>query len=312
MIPIVSVIITVYKRTQYIKQAIQSVLDQTFTNFEIIVTDDSNNKEIESICNSFQDVRLRYRTNKENIGVALNVKIAIQESKGKYIAILNDDDSWETTFLEKLVLPLEADDNLVLSFSNHWIIDEVGVKDIVSSDNNSNKYGRKGLPEGKLDHLENFVLMKNGVPLAMAAVFRKDGINLELVVKEVSGAYDFWISCLLASTNRPAYFIPEKLTQYRIHSDMETVRKAPDKNENLIFIYKSLIDLNLFPEKQDYFKLKYSQMLRHVGIDNMVFGQSKVARTYLKKSLQCIPSIKTAAILMISFLPNSVIKYLNK
>ena len=88
MTPTVSVIITVYKRTQYIQQAIQSVLNQTYQDFEIIITDDSNSQQIKAICNAFTSEKLRYRANEINIGVALNVKIAMQESKGKFIAIL--------------------------------------------------------------------------------------------------------------------------------------------------------------------------------------------------------------------------------
>ncbi len=312
MTPTVSIIITVYKRTQYLKQAIQSVLNQTYQDFEIIITDDSNSQQIKAICNAFNTEKLRYRANEINIGVALNVKIAMQESKGKFIAILNDDDAWEFSFLEKLVAPLELDDNLVLAFSNHWIIDENGVKNSVDSDRNTDQFGRNGLPEGKLNHLENFVLLKNGIPLAMAAVFRKDAIDLNLIFHEVSGAYDFWISCLLASNNKPAYFIPEKLTQYRIHNQMESLREAPDKREHLVFIYSNLIQLKLFPEKQDYLKLKYSQMLRFLAIDNMRFGQSKIARSYLMNSFKSMPSIKTAVIWFVSFWPYSVIKILNK
>ncbi len=312
MIPIVSVIITVYNRTKYIRQAIQSVLDQTYKDYEIIVTDDSNSESLKLICSDFNNDKIRYRVNETNIGVALNVKLAIQESKGKYIAILNDDDAWESSFLEKLILPLELDDNMVLAFSNHWIFDENGVKDLLNSDKNSATYGRDLLPEGKLDHLENFVLKKNGIPLAMAAVFRKDALNLDLLVKEVSGAYDFWISCLLASTRRPAYFISEKLTLYRVHNAMETLRKAPDKNENLIFIFKTMIDLNFFPENQEYLKYSYGHFLRRVGIDNVFFEKSKIARHYLEKSFKCTPSLKTALIWVISFSPFFIIKILKK
>ena len=306
MYPLVSVIITVYNRTQYIKQAIESVLCQTYNDFEIIVADDLKNETIENICQSFNDSRIKYYANPTNLGVALSVKEAIENSNGQFIAILNDDDSWEPQFLEKLVLPLKADHEIILAFSNHWIIDENGVIDAEYSESNSSLYGRAGLNEGKLGNLEDFVLKKNGIPLAMAAIFRKDALNLDLICKEVSGAYDYWISCLLASKGQPAYFCPEKLTRYRVHIDMESTRKAPDKRINLVFVVGKLIEMKLFPTKNEFLHFKHSEILRHVGRDYLSFDQLENARHYFKESLKSHFTLKAAAMLILSYLPKSL------
>ncbi len=306
MIPVVSVIVTVYNRTQFLKKAIQSVLEQSYDSYEIIVTDDSNSDKIKSICEAFNRPEIRYRTNTTNIGVALNVKNAMAESKGKYIAILNDDDVWEPEFLEKLVTPLEEDSKRVLAFCNHWVILEDGLIDLLVTDRSTADFGRHNMDEGEVTKLDDFVLKKNGVPLAMAAIFRKDVIDPDLIFPEIVGAYDFWISCLLASTKRPAYFIPEKLTQYRIHSEMETIRKSPDKRLNLIFIFGKLIELKLFPDKMDYLKRKYSEILRHVGRDYLSFNQVDTARRYFKNSLKISVSYQSATALFISYMPKFV------
>ena len=306
MNPVVSVIITVYNRTQYIKQAIESVLGQSFQDFEIIVADDLKNETIEQICLSTKDNRINYYANSTNLGVALSVKKAIEVSKGQFIAILNDDDSWEPQFLEKLVSPLKAENEIILAFSNHWIIDENGIIDSEYSESNSNRYGRVGLKEGKLGNLEDFVLKKNGIPLAMAAIFRKDALNLDLIFKEVSGAYDFWISCLLASHGKPAYFCPEKLTRYRVHNDMESIRKAPDKRLNLVFVFGKLIDLKLFPNKNEFLHRKHSEILRHVGRDYLSFDQLETARGYFKKSLNSHFTFKAFTAIILSYLPKSL------
>jgi glycosyltransferase involved in cell wall biosynthesis len=273
MYPKVSIVVTVYKRLQFLKEALECALRQTYTSFEIIVTDDSQSESIKAICDSLNDCRIRYRMNSVTLGVALNLRAAISESKGDYISILNDDDAWEPDFLTKVLPALDQNPNCVLSFSDHWLVTESGLIDYPRSMENSARYARSNLPGGKVENLDHLVLVHNGVPLAMASVFRKDAIDIDLLVQDVSGAYDFWIACLLASSNKSAYYVPERLTRYRVHGEMETARKAPDKNINLAFIYRKLIELDAFPGKGSFLNRKYSQALYRCGRDNLLFGR---------------------------------------
>lgn len=304
----VTVIITVFKRTEYLRQALQSALDQIFNLYEIIVTDDSCSPMIRDIVESFDSSRIHYRCNSSTLGVALNLRAAINEACGQYIAILNDDDVWEPEFLSELVKPLEEDETCILSFSDHWIIGESGEFEIQKSDDNSKWYGRNTLPEGSVFDAKDFVLRRNGVPLAMASVFRKDAIDWELLVKEVSGAYDFWISCLMVSTGRPIYYINKRLTRYRVHGAMETVRRAPDKNENMVFIYNRLIKMGFFPDKKTLLLNRYSQALFQVGKDNLYFNRCEIARAYFLKSLKIKKTIKACVGLGISYLSDKIRK----
>ncbi len=288
----------------------QSALDQSYRSFEIIVTDDSNSSDIKSICDACQDPRIRYRTNPVNLGVALNLRTATQEAQGSYIAILNDDDAWEPEFLEKLVVPLEQDPNRVLAFSDHWIMSESGQIHVQKTDDNTAHYGRSTLPAGDVADLADVVLEKNGVPLAMASMFRKDAIDWNLLVKEVSGAYDFWISCLLAATNRPAYYVAERLTRYRIHGAMETVRRAPDKSENMVFIYRNLLDRNAFSNKRSLLTSRYALALYSVGRDVLFFNRASEAQPYFRNSLKIAASKKALASLLISYFPRPLRKAL--
>ncbi len=314
--PKVSVILTVYKRTQYIAEALQGVFNQTFTDFEIIIADDSCNSEIEDIVSSFQDERCIYQGNPETLGVVLNIKKAMRTASGKYIAILNDDDAWEPDFLQALVLPLDEDSRFALAFSDHWIMLSDGKLDRSQTEFNTIHYGRKNLPKGKVTNLDLFVLEKNGVPLAMASVFRKDALNIHLLEKEVAGAYDFWTSCLLAATGRFAYYIPRRLTRYRLHGEMETARKASDKLDNMVYIFRRLLDLGLFPERTDLLKTKYSRALFQAGKNRLCFHQRKTAQQYFFKSLRHKFTFKATAGLVTCYLPkklrNRLISYLNE
>jgi glycosyltransferase involved in cell wall biosynthesis len=91
----VSVIITTFRRSGYLKKAIASVLEQDFERFElIVVNDDPTDRETDQIIGSFHDSRIVYLKNKENLGGAGSLNIGLRAAKGKYIAILDDDDEW--------------------------------------------------------------------------------------------------------------------------------------------------------------------------------------------------------------------------
>ena len=303
MIPAVTVIVTVYNRTQYLREAIQSVFDQTFHSFEIIVTADSANDEIKAICESFQRPEMRYRRNPTTLGVALNLRAAMIEAQGKYIAVLNDDDKWEPAFLEKLVAPLEQDANRVLAFCDHWMMSGDGTVDAAQTDRVSRHYQRSALPEGEVRDFQTFALVKKGVPLAMGALFRKDAVDLDLIVTGVSGAYDYWIACLLAASGKAAFYVPARLTKYRVHPAMETARLAPDKQENLVYIYRTLLERNLFPTRTAQITRFLSQGLRNLGKDHLLFGQKAKARGYFRQSLAAHRDVKTAVWWLLSYLP---------
>src|SRR5688572_11544667 len=107
--PIVSVIVTVHRRLDFLAEALESVRAQTFEDYEVIVVDDSGCGAASAVTKPFlEDERLRYVANQETFGVALSLQKTLQSARGKYIAILNDDDLWEPEFLSRLVPALNA------------------------------------------------------------------------------------------------------------------------------------------------------------------------------------------------------------
>lgn len=301
--PKVSVIVTVFNRTEFLREALLSALNQTFQDFEVIVTDDSDSAEIKKIVDSFELEKFRYRSNPQNLGVALNLRAAAAEAEGRYIAVLNDDDSWEPSFLEKLVLPLEEDPERVLAFSDHWLVDGDGEIRFTETDANSRNFGRAALPSGVVANLTDLVLVHNGVPLAMAAVFRADALDWKKVVHEVSGAYDYWISLLLAASGGKAWYVAQRLTRYRVHAAMETGRRAPDKHEHLVYIYRTLLETGAFPHHGALLRQRLAEALCAVGKDNLLFNHARAARSYLRRSLGVAFKPRTLAFLCLSCCP---------
>ena len=301
--PSVSVVVTVFNRVRFLRDALQSILEQTFRSFEIIVTDDANNSEIRSICRSFREREIRYRFNSSPLGVARNLCAAIPETRGRYIAILNDDDIWEPEFLELLVPPLENSPERVLSFSDHWIMLEDGRIDVRRTDENTARYQRNTLAEGEIRDWATHAVLDHTIPLAMAAVFRKDAVNWDLVVEDVAGAYDFWISCLLASCGKPAYYVPQRLSRYRIHGLMETAKTAENKDENMVFIYAKFLELNLFPRLEASLRQRYREALFACGKNYLFFDRLPKAREYFLRSLKTSLNAKALVGFILTCLP---------
>ncbi|AAL80893.1 glycosyl transferase [Pyrococcus furiosus DSM 3638] len=98
--PTVSVIIPTHNRAKLLKRAIISVLNQTFEDFEIIVVDDASSDNTPNIIESIKDSRIRYIRLEKNSGAPTARNIGIKKARGKFIALLDDDDEWLPRKLE--------------------------------------------------------------------------------------------------------------------------------------------------------------------------------------------------------------------
>ncbi len=105
--PKVSVIIPTYNRAQSLNRAIQSVLDQTYQNFELIVVDDGSKDDIETVIRGFSDNRIKYFRHDVNLGGSAARNTGIKNSTGKYLAFLDSDDEWLERKLELQVHAVE-------------------------------------------------------------------------------------------------------------------------------------------------------------------------------------------------------------
>lgn len=98
---LVSIIMPSYNTAKFIADTIQSVLNQTYTNWELIIVDDCSNDNTDEIVSNFQDERIHYLKNELNSGAAVSRNRALKEAKGKWIAFLDSDDLWMSEKLEK-------------------------------------------------------------------------------------------------------------------------------------------------------------------------------------------------------------------
>ncbi|MEL4306297.1 glycosyltransferase family 2 protein [Methanococcoides sp. LMO-2] len=104
----VSVIMPVYNAEKYLKDAIESILNQSFKNFELLIINDGSNDKSKAIIESHNDSRIRLLNNEENSGLAKVRNKGIYEAKGEYIAWLDADDISHPLRLEKQVKLLDS------------------------------------------------------------------------------------------------------------------------------------------------------------------------------------------------------------
>ncbi|MEO5564239.1 MAG: glycosyltransferase [Chitinophagaceae bacterium] len=123
--PVVTILMPAYNAAKYIKDAIQSVLVQSFTDFELLIVDDGSVDDTIAVIQSFTDPRIKFIQRSHN-GIACALNTGLQEAKGQYIARFDADDICMPGRLEKQVAFLKADPGHVLCGGNAEYISEAG------------------------------------------------------------------------------------------------------------------------------------------------------------------------------------------
>lgn len=133
--PRVSIGLPVYNGANYLREAIESILNQTFTDFELIICDNASTDSTQDICEEYakKDSRIRYYRNPKNVGANPNYNLAFHYAHGEYFKWAAHDDVLHPRFLEKCVEALDQDPGVVLAHPKTILIDSEG-KEIPESD----------------------------------------------------------------------------------------------------------------------------------------------------------------------------------
>ena len=137
MNPKISIVLPAYKK-RFLANSIQSILNQTYKNYELIIVNDCSPEDLDSICNSFVDDRIQYYKNSNNMGGKDLIKCwnhCIQYATGEYLILASDDDIYEEEFLETIVelsqkrpeVNFEDIKEFVSKSYDHEVIDEVEI-----------------------------------------------------------------------------------------------------------------------------------------------------------------------------------------
>lgn len=124
----ISVIVPVYNTEKYLNECINSLLNQTIDDYEIIIINDCSKGNEDEIINNYKDKKIKYILNKKNMGIGYNRNLGIKKSKGKYICFIDSDDYVTEDFLEKMYDKSYKDD-LDICICDYSYINDAGTKE---------------------------------------------------------------------------------------------------------------------------------------------------------------------------------------
>lgn len=238
--PLVTVILPVYNAMPFIKESIESIINQTYKHFELIIIENGSIDGSKELCTKYakKDKRIRIIYFDKPLGFAGEKasNIAIKQAKGKYIARMDADDISNISRLEKEVDFLEKNKNIFLVGSWANIINE-----------KREKIGRRILPIKNRDIYKNFYL-RNCI-MNPTVMFRniQDGKDFFTLEKDFPGMNDYYTYFLLLNKNKEFYNIPETLLNYRIHTKNVTFTNLRLKFKQNILIKKRMLNYGYRP-----------------------------------------------------------------
>ena len=195
---LVSIIMPSYNTAPYIKETVQSVLNQTYENWELIIVDDCSTDNTEEVLSKIYDERIRFIKNEKNSGAAVSRNKALREARGQWIAYLDSDDLWMPEKLEKQTSFMKKN-NYAFTYTNYEEIDV-----------NGNKTGMKVTGPKKITKTGMFNYCWPGCLTVMFDASKIGLIQIEDIKK--NNDYAMWLKvCKKAD----CYLLDEYLGQYR-------------------------------------------------------------------------------------------------
>jgi glycosyltransferase involved in cell wall biosynthesis len=283
--PLISVVMTTYNHQKYVEEAIQSILDQTFTDFELIIVNDGSTDNTDKIINKFiSDSKVHY-ISQENQGTSLAINQGILQSKGKYIALMSGDDICYPNRLENQYQCLQEKQVKVI-FT--WV-------DII--DDNGNFIQQNRSTEGLFNHenktsaeILNYFFFHGNYLCAITALIEraeilKSGLfNLSLIQLQ---DFDMWTKLL---KQNEIFILPLKLAKYRIRNNSGNLSSSANTLRvkfEMYQIYRHVLnDISI-----DLFKDAFHKDIKRKDFQDGIEYEIEKAFLYLKHQFPFIRSI---------------------
>ena len=231
---LISVILTTYNRKELVTKTINSILSQSFQDFELIIVDNFSNYNFFDLIQIFNSPKIKAFQNRNEGIIAVNRNFAIARSSGKYLAFCDDDDLWEQEKLQYQIQYLEKD-NFDLTYTNTKLMFDNG--NLVYSNYSD------------INNLRS-LLYRNQVTLSSVLVRKTTEVrfneSVDLIALE---DYELWINLMLNGFKFKFIEIP--LVNYRVHSSISRQSKYINEKKKLKFA------ISLFQNNKIPLRLKY-------------------------------------------------------
>lgn len=270
----VTVCIPTYNRSHFLPEAIASVLEQEFTDFELIVCDDGSQDETPQLMANFTEPRLHYLRHECHLGKSNNMITGFRAARGAYFIKFDDDDRLTPDFLRKTVAILDHHPEIDFVSTDHWLINEYGQRELALTEQNSQRWGRTTLPPGPILDLLTRTFVQQSLQMG-ATLFRRTTLEaVDYLRPHLKNCEDNDLLVRLAIAGKRAYYLPEKLMEYRFHPEQQGLKRA------IIYLQDKLEYLN-----------------RHTFTDSELeaIRQRRIHETQLLLGLRLIESGETQA-----------------
>ena len=293
--PLVSIIMNCYNGEKYLQEALNSIINQTYNNWELIFWDNQSTDNSANIVLSYNDHRIKYFYSKTHTLIYEARNLAIEKSLGGYLAFLDVDDYWDSTKIEKQMLVFSKNPEVAIVYSNYYFKNEI--KNTFKEANN------KKLPEGMIvDKLlkKNFmglltVLLNRGLIDGQGEIFDSR--------LHIMGDYDMAIKI---SAKWKVACIQQALATYRWHGGNESISH---KELTIKELERWSKEMKEYPEISDKkgFQILQNQIIYLKGMVFLMKGDILTAFNYYLK----LPFGKVKLKFFICFLmPLKIIKLL--
>lgn len=213
----ITVLMPVYNGGEYLRSAIESILSQTYTDFEFIIIDDGSTDNTKEIIDSYDDKRIRNFNNTTNQGLIFSLNKGIDNAKGRYIARMDSDDISLPQRFEKQIEYLDKNPDIVVLGSLGYNIDENGsVKNIIK------------LPEKPGQILTE--LLFGNVFIHTSIIAKTEVIRQYRYNKEYVHAEDYYLWSQIAKEHKIAN-LQQPLVRYRVHENCVSLLKNKEQSE---------------------------------------------------------------------------------
>jgi len=278
MPPKVSVVIKSYNHAAYVSQTIRSILEQSFQDFEIIVTDDGSTDGTPDIVRQFNDDRIKLEILPRNHGISLAMNLSISRASGEYIAILNSDDFALPGRLQKQVNFLDSRPDVSVVVGLPMPVDEDG-----NECEPYNDFDRPlSFPDFKIaTWLNSFFFRSNCICAPTAMIRRSVYMNVGEYNPRLTNIQDFDMWIRMLSAGHTIFMLPEKLTAFRIRKGFQNM-SAP-RTDTIMRVHFELTQVLKLYSKLDLKLLHeiFSKEIRRANIAKTIKPEFLVANMAL-------------------------------
>ncbi|NEQ80554.1 MAG: glycosyltransferase family 2 protein [Moorea sp. SIO2I5] len=299
-VPKVSVCIPTFNRVNLLPYAIDSVIKQTYQDWELIVCDDGSTDDTPELMSQYQDSRINYIRHPKNIGKSNNMRSGFDAALGEYFIKFDDDDRLTPEFLAKTTAILEPDHSIDFVGTDHWVININNIRDESATKLNSQRWGRTKLIKGIVENLVEVVFIQQSFQIG-ATLFRMQALkDVEFMRPNIQNCEDNDLFVRLAIAGKKAYYLPELLMEYRFHAQQQGISRAiPYLKDKLRYLESYTFESEML-ETVRRSRLTETKLL--LGLRLIEIGQTSTGRELVWSGKACSPS-KAWVGLVLSLLP---------